>query len=181
VFIHINKTAGSSVESALGVPIEHYTAKEKIEQIGLKAWEERFTFAFVRNPWDRAVSHFHYRVNRNRTNLGRDPISFERWIDEVFVMRNPAFRNYEKMFVSQVSWISDECGKFLVDEVYRFEELHKNFDIACRKIGVSATLPHKKRVERASYQSFYNDRTREIIANEYISDIQEWGYQFEPE
>lgn len=46
VFIHINKTGGSSISTALRLPIEHKTAAEKIAQIGARRWDRRFTFTF---------------------------------------------------------------------------------------------------------------------------------------
>ena len=55
-FIHINKTGGSSIRQALGVPQQHITASNLIKEVGLKRWKSRFTFSVVRNPWDRVVS-----------------------------------------------------------------------------------------------------------------------------
>jgi len=80
VFIHINKTDGTSIEAALGLRLEHKTAQEKIHQLGLASWRNRFTFAFVRNPWDRVVSHYHYRVETNQTELATRTISFTEWV-----------------------------------------------------------------------------------------------------
>jgi len=34
LFIHINKTGGSSIEQALKIPQEHATAAEKIAELG---------------------------------------------------------------------------------------------------------------------------------------------------
>ena len=62
VFIHINKTGGSSIAKALNIPSVHRTAQEKIEEIGQKNWDRKLTFTVVRNPWDKVVSLYHYRV-----------------------------------------------------------------------------------------------------------------------
>jgi hypothetical protein len=56
VFIHINKTGGSSIEMALKLRAEHLTVQEKIKEIGVRRWQEKLSFTVVRNPWDKVVS-----------------------------------------------------------------------------------------------------------------------------
>jgi hypothetical protein len=88
-FIHINKTGGSSIEKALHAPLIHETALTFRERIGRRRWEERFSFAIVRNPWDRAVSHFHYRKMTNQTGLRNTPMGFKDWLKRVYIERSP--------------------------------------------------------------------------------------------
>lgn len=52
IFIHIPKTAGSSIQEALGHG-GHETIHHYMEQEG---FNRAFKFAFVRNPWDRFIS-----------------------------------------------------------------------------------------------------------------------------
>ena len=76
IFIHINKTGGSSIERALDLRFEHMTAREKRVDVGPRRWQTAFKFAFVRNPWARALSHYRYRVQTNQTGLGNEHLAF---------------------------------------------------------------------------------------------------------
>ena len=54
IFIHINKTAGTSIGRAVGLPNKlHLTAREIIDRVGEEAWRKAYKFAFVRNPLSR--------------------------------------------------------------------------------------------------------------------------------
>ena len=94
LFLHIPKTAGSSVAECLPSgrttiphfltenkdnndlcafgfdgPRHHYTF-EQYTKIGVEIPEKIYKFAFVRNPWDRVVSMFHHwqKLNTKYTN-----------------------------------------------------------------------------------------------------------------
>ena len=123
VFIHINKTAGTSIKKALWIPFEHKTALEKIEELGRERWDQRLTFTAVRNPWDKVVSHYHYRVKTNQTELGTNTIPFPEWVKRTYGEQDPFYLDQHKMFMPQVDWISDENGEILVDESVHFEYL----------------------------------------------------------
>ena len=54
IFIHINKTAGTSIGKAIGLPIkDHLTAQEVLSRIGKDRWDAAYKFTLVRNPWDK--------------------------------------------------------------------------------------------------------------------------------
>lgn len=73
VFIHIPKTGGCSVEEALcggPLPSEIMLKQEgyvlNYQHAFLWELETRpFSFAFVRNPWDRCVSFYHHLLRIN--------------------------------------------------------------------------------------------------------------------
>lgn len=179
VFIHINKTGGSSVEQALGIPLEHKTALEKIGEIGEKRWDKKLSFTIVRNPWDKVVSHYHYRIKTNQTNLGDNPIGFKKWVKLAYGNQDKFYYNNPKMFMPQIDWISDQSGKILVDKVIRFESLNSEFNEILKIIGRKANLPHVKSSNRGAYQDYYCQETREIVSNWFRQDIDRFGYSFD--
>jgi len=181
LLVHINKTGGSSIEKALGMPFQHRTALEFIELVGQRRWDRCFTFAFVRNPWAKAASHYKYRVATNQTGLGSNPIPFASWVKRAFGDRDPAYYDNPKMFMPQTDWISDASGNEIVNFVGRFEALQDDFSEVCRRINrEEAQLPHlKKSPGGAHYSEVYDDEARQVIAEWYSEDIRRFAYEFE--
>lgn len=180
-FVHINKTGGTSIEKALGLPFLHMTAVQLRALIGEVRWKRRFSFAFVRNPWDKVASHYRFRVKTNQTGLGDDPIPFSQWVRRAYGDRDPTYYDNPQMFMQQIEWVADEQGKILVDFIGRFERLHDDFDEVCRRIGRSATLPHVKSTGSRDYRPLYDDRSVEIITERFADDVERFRYSFERE
>ncbi|MCP4415557.1 MAG: sulfotransferase family protein [Chloroflexi bacterium] len=178
VFIHINKTAGTSIEKALAIQFRHRTALEVIEELGYELWEKKFTFTFVRNPWDRVVSHYHYRLASNQTDLRANPISFKEWVKRTYRDKDPHYFNNPKMFMPQIEWITNSQGDILVDFIGHFENLQTDFELVCAKLGRNAVLPYLKKSRRIGYREYYDDETIAIINDWFKKDIELLGYQF---
>lgn len=179
VFVHINKTGGSSIERALGLNFAHLTAREYIDRLGRNRWSRAFTFAFVRNPWDKVVSHYHYRVQTNQTGMGDGHIDFKSWVRASYGDRDPRYYDQPRMFMPQRHWIEDEHGQVAVDFVGKFEQLADDFAVVCRNLGVRRELPHLKRSERGDFRKYYDDETAQVVAERFDPDLREFGYQFD--
>jgi hypothetical protein len=192
IFLAFNKTGSSSVEKALKQfrnPLTHYLLKKKYERlpndnkyifkhaapvlvrelVGTQVWDEYTTFTFVRNPWDRIVSLYHYqrKINSNRSSLAQE--SFDEWI------KGGGTGTVRKL-VSE--FICDENGKVIVDFVGRFENLEQDFNKVCNMIGVDCQLPHVNRTVRTEYRDYYTRETREIVRSIAQPDIEMFGYEF---
>ena len=178
IFIHINKTAGSSIEKALNIPLEHKTAQEKIQEVGRQRWDKKLTFAVVRNPWDKVVSHYHYRVKTDQTGLGDQHIDFKEWVERSYGNQELTYYNNPKMFMPQLSWITDSDGNILVDEILRFENLNEDFIRLTQMLGRELSLPHVKKSKRGSYHDYYDEQTIAIVEKWFSSDINAFDYQF---
>jgi len=179
IFVHINKTGGSSIEQALGLPFQHRTALEIRQAIGGRKWDARFSFAFVRNPWDKVASHYHYRVKTNQTGLAERTLPFTEWVRLAYGEHAAPYYDQPKMFMPQVKWLRGNDGAMLVNFIGRFERLSEDFATVCSRIGRSATLPHVKSSPRGDYRSYYDDRSAEIVAREFAEDIRAFSYEFD--
>ncbi len=123
IFIHINKTAGTSIGNAIGLPVKHHqTAREIIASIGREKWTTAYKFTLVRNPWDKVVSHYEYRLKRNKTEIATRNISFSEWVKKTYGPdKDPFYYNNPKAFQPQVEWLKDDEGKITIDFIGRFE------------------------------------------------------------
>ena len=178
VFIHINKTAGTSVERALHLRSERKTALQKREEMGRERFERAFKFAFVRNPWDKVLSHYHYRMRTNRNGLADAGLDFRTWVLKAYGERDPRWHDDPRMFMAQRLWLDDDAGRCLVDFVGRFERLEQDFGEACRRMGVQATLPHVKVTRHAPYREACDDETRALVARVFAAELEAFGFEF---
>ena len=83
----------------------------------------------------------------------------------------------------QYEFIYNPEGRLLVDFVGKFENMQEDFDKLCDHFGVPHTpVPHKNKTQYRNvrhYAQYYDDKTREIVADKYAKDIQLFGYKFE--
>jgi hypothetical protein len=194
VFIHIPKCAGSSIHIALRKlheqtdrPIEgrkyHKHSKAlDVRRILGPTWNERFTFSFVRNPWDLMVSCYHWWVEYapRFPRLADQAAEVRALGDFATFLASP----YGSSMVNEQSgrdlleWISEE-NKIMVDFVGRYESLDDDWLRVCQRLKVEPVpLTHENRVARAHYRSFYDEKSRGRIAERFARTIEHFGYEF---
>ncbi len=184
IFIHIPRTAGSSLSTAVnrgrkreeGViegPI-HFGKNWVIKEYGESLWDSYFKFSFVRNPWDRLLSQYSWRVAKGQDDVqDRD---FNEWV----IWRSKQTKKRE-MLTKQVDTIL--CGsKIIVDFIGRYENLHEDYNKLCESLNVAdpMQLPHKhnKKDGRKHYTEIYNSETKDIVSEYYSRDIEMFNYKF---
>jgi len=162
IFIHIPKTAGSSIEKALGAEggRGHLTVNEMLKivkdhTIGINL-DDFFKFSIVRNPLDRLVSCYDMFVSNDMTK-------FNDWI---------YCHEDATPFKSQVAFLCDEDKNLKVDFVGKFENLQEDWIEICKRIGVDIELPHidpSKGMLEKPYIQYYIPETEAII-REWLKD-----------
>jgi hypothetical protein len=157
------------------VPIPHMSVSDFKKVLHPDFFEGLFKFAIVRNPWDRAVSIYHF--NHSESFRESNPDLFE----YVSTMNFEQFleSEYASVGLQQLPWITID-GEIAVDYVGRFEQLYETtIEIAQRTKTPQLSLAHLNQTSHMSYQDYYTDYTRKIIAQKCEKDIDTFNYTFE--
>jgi hypothetical protein len=181
IFVHINKTAGTSIGTAIGLrKKQHLTVKEIIPIVGRSSWKKAFRFAFVRNPWARVVSQYNHRIRTNQTTMGDKPIPFGEWVAHVHGPElSPLYYDSPKFFQTQAEWLRDDRGEIDIDYIGRFETLAESFKQVTEKLGIAVDLPHLNATAPTDYRTFYDDRSAELVGKWFADDCRLFDYRFD--
>lgn len=181
IFIHINKTAGSSIESSLKdyglkkIPVnksdfphsQHFNYSDYEKYLGEDLLEYH-KFTVVRNPWDRVVSYFFNGAITNGLN-------FNEWIIDRY--KNYNFVDYNRMYQPCISWL--DLKNLNQINILKFENLDKDFKNLCNILNINVSLKKiNTNNSRTKYQDYYNEQTKNIIFNFFKEDIKYFNYEF---
>jgi hypothetical protein len=180
-------------EASADFPFHHHmTARELKAEFDRRGWDwsEYRCFCFVRNPWARVVSLFKRRHEHEARFTRRIPLAANaaNWI----FRRLPAQTAFKAYVLSRgphrgpartlSSFIADENGRPLVDDVLRFERLSVELPAYLNALGVTICaddIPHLNRsADRSGYARWYDPTTKRKIETLYAREIEQFGYEF---
>jgi hypothetical protein len=187
IFVHVQKTGGSSIEVALrqhdpSIPEKphnarrHLGARDVRELVGHAAWDASFKFGFVRNPWDRLVSWHSMCVQAPTPNAFGRHVKDHFASFEDFVMKPDAM--LARTTVPQVDYLAGPDGVPIVDFVGRYESPHQDYAEVGRRLGIDGALPHANRSAHRGYRDYFSDAMRDTVAARFARDIERFGYTF---
>lgn len=173
----------------------------------LDQYSSYFKFAFVRNPWDRLVSWYSmlteaaHLTEEDARRCERSKIRYEqarnnrlwRYALEESTDFSSFIRNctlpievrpgvYYSFVYNQLDYLADCSGEVRVDFIGRFENFNEDLDTVLDglKISHGNVGYHENASRHAHYSDFYTEQTRAIVQERFRSDINYFGYQFEP-
>ena len=185
VFVHIPKSAGTSVAKSLfGYLPYHYTAAQLRVIFGRRAFKNYFKFTFVRNPWDRLYSAYSYLKGGGWNK--DDERWYEKNLNEIpnfnsFVMDwlEPDRLNSHIHFRPQIDFITDRKGNVLVDFIGYFEAIQEDFGFIASRLNVEKKLAHVNASKRKNYKNVYSPEAVEKVRHLYKYDIDHFDYEFD--
>lgn len=174
--------------------LAHLTAQEYLNYGYLTQRElnQLFRFTFVRNPWDRLVSEYRYKKHK---------FSFKDFVFNYFPEKGvddyKGLNGIYRHVMPQYLFIYDDDGNCQVDYIGKFENLKEDFATVSEKIcGQKLSIPHRNKTPSSmynvlakqlnfsrketecNYQTFYDDESREFVAEFYHQDIKLFNYSF---
>ena len=187
IFVHIPKCAGIAVKKALFDDLSggHTKLSAYCRVFEPDLFLSYFKFAFIRNPWDRLVSAYHFLKGGgygtgDKNWFERELASYRDFED--FVHKWLRIENIHKHihFIPQTEFLEDENNSGIkVDYIGFYENIDDDFNYIATRIGVDCTLKKGNVSSHESYRDYYCASTRDIVREVYRTDIERFGYDFE--
>jgi hypothetical protein len=207
VFVHIPKTGGTALTLALEARamkddiLIGDTPKARARRGRLKAltpkgrlWKHStladidgivtpedlagmFTLTLVRNPWDRAVSYYHWLRDQS---FAHPAVDLSKTLDFNAFLHHPqtqtAFRNWPASAYMRAATGVECCRLYL-----RLEHLAQDIAPFEAHLGFRLTpLPHANTSKRArDWRGYYTDQSAGLLADLCAEDIARFGYGFD--
>lgn len=172
LFIHIQKNAGTSITKALlTIPSSQYIspAHLRLKDLNFTSKTKPFTFAVVRNPYDRLVSWFEMMKRKSIHNdfsrylltpshqksasvnfsefIRRTDIIEETEMSEFgdsIITKTECFElpkhYYKSIGFNQIDYLSDACDQLNCDYILHFENLSSDWQKLIRLLGLSVNI-----------------------------------------
>lgn len=197
IFIHIPKTAGTSIEFSLGMhgknknigikryinqdldtehlfggKLQHMDVRRFRKIVGREIFDRYFKFSIVRNPYDRLVSFIAWNSNswENKQILTKETF-------RNYLMNSGKICSKRKYVLPKPQYKFLFCrGKLLVNEVLRFEKLEEGLKLLNKHLKEQIILEHRMQSSHMDYHEYYDCRCIEIVQRIYRKDFEYFEY-----
>lgn len=199
IFIHVPRTGGGTINQLLEIPKRyqgHRTPFELRLCIDPVKWNEYKKIVVCRNPWDRMVSLYHYRISKGYDkNTGFSTENFNDWLVNPGVRKCRAAVEWTPLFdvLNYPNLTEIKNNPTITDSEYKvsvipFETLSTSWVEWCLKNDMTE-LAEKSRehfkttfinkTEREDYKKYYTDIGKIFVYGIFQIDAFMWGYDFE--
>ena len=176
IFIHIPKTGGTSIRDIVGG-----SGHKKVTDVDI---EGKFSFAFVRNPYDRLVSIFFFgggkkRRYENSTNgFNKSVYEFHKYVRNLGTkFEDGRLKGVGRSLQPQHHWLADAGGSVNLTFIGKFENIDKDWEHVARILKVKDTLGHLNKTDHKHYERYYTPEIKAIVRKLYGKDFKLFGYE----
>jgi hypothetical protein len=183
IFIHIPKSAGTFIHEKVfkessrmskeilfgwdrSQPLNH-ASYNKVCELTKNLYLDYYTFAFVRNPYDRLVSEFFYNIN----NYGRDFVKFCMNLNKMKTLNG----HTKIHLMSQYEFVSITQDENIVINphinIFKFEKFEQDMKQIINYLGINEKIDFETKVNKKGHEHFTHYYTDELIkkVNEFFS------------
>lgn len=186
IFVHNPKAAGQSITKAFeggDHPQVDLADGTGIYQANTDAWlgtiakyPDYFSFAVVRNPWDRFVSGCSFCNSTKGRPL--DDVLNNLPMPYVNSTGTRIYHDWFHITMTQYELLYKD-KKLIVDYLIRFEALQLGFDYVCDRVGKPRMeLPHENATPHDPYQTYFTPEALKKFEAHFGIDIRTFGYTF---
>jgi len=180
IFIHVPKTAGYSLENSLEG--DSVRPRHEYAQNIKPKYPDFFTFAFVRNPWERLLSLHTFSVKGGWIKEK----DFKRWLlgGGWWEAEETRFGQHETRLPHQrrpmCDWLMNDEKELMVDFVGRFEFLHRDVGVLRKTHNITIeAVPHLNHSDHKHYSNKYDDEMKEFVTHYHKIDLETFEYTFD--
>lgn len=199
IYIHIPKCAGTSIYKSLDPGIDdinltkhggwdsenniyrQHATYTQIKEFYCPNIHDYYTFTFVRNPWSRILSDYFWMQRELKVVDSFKNFILQKNNFNIPELKYPHINSCGRgdHLIPQSDFILNSEGEQMVNFIGKFESIQTDYNIVCHKIGIATReLPHKNKTKHKHYTEYYDDETKQIVAEKYAKDIELFGYKF---
>ena len=188
IFIHIPKTAGSSIEHLLrdegnyeldfigvrnGRSTHHYMGIE-LKLILKELYPAYYKFSFVRNPYDRLISEYFWcRIKDVGHKFNKTFDEFLDYVEDV-IKNKKFFKPIENdHFIPQYSFLFFN-NKLIVNNIFKYEDIETVVPLIRKRLKIKTVLQHLNKSNKNEITLTNEQKDR--IYNLYKIDFQTFNY-----
>lgn len=151
----------------------HRDARSAVQFLGASEFRRCYSFGFVRNPWDRMVSWFHWSIQNECRHWTRMGLVGAKTFPEFLANEHPA------LWSPQVDFYRDLRGNMLVEDIFCFEDFNAAVQRICLQFSLpESQFPHENKSRHAHYTTYYTPELRKRVEVQCARDIQAFEYTF---
>lgn len=184
VFVHVPKTAGTTIERALGMmnseSLYNHRYDEELRVCPQHLYpneilqkhpqaKDYYWFAVVRNPLDRFISEYHHINLIEGRGVEFRGLSFSDFVKCLDLPQEERMFLFDRHLEPQINFINKHV------HVFKYEQLNECFEMLKQKFRIPF-FTHERKSFRGEVSDYYDKYLEEKVRSFYKQDFEAFGY-----